>query len=219
MAKEEEREPFNLSPLSFFQYSLGCRFLDEKNKFLPEGKFLEPYLLPETTLLSGESPFAQVAMGWNREGLAFTVEAKRPTLRCSFPQITKGDSVELFIDTRDMKTTGHNTRFCHHFFFLPEAIEGHSRGELTHFRSEEAHPLCDSSLLQLEVKNSAKGYCLKIFIPTQCLHSYDPEEFPRCGFTYRINRFNGEPQNFSASSADYAIEQQPSLWSSVSFLP
>jgi len=32
----------------------------------------------------------------------------------------KGDSIELFIDTRDSKKAGFITKFCHHFIFFPD---------------------------------------------------------------------------------------------------
>jgi hypothetical protein len=57
---------------------------------------------------------------------------------------------------------------------------------------------------------------MKIFIPSQALYGYDVKQFDRLGFTYRINRTGGKPQHFSVNSQDYQIEQQPSLWSSIS---
>ena len=54
---------------------------------------------------------------------------------------------------------------------------------------------------------------LQIFIPAECLHGYDPEQFDRLGFSYRINRYALPPQHFSVVTKEYQIEQQPSLWS------
>lgn len=56
---------------------------------------------------------------------------------------------------------------------------------------------------------------MKIFIPSQCLYGYDPKQFDRLGFTYRINRAGGQPQHFSVISQEYQIDQQPSLWGSI----
>lgn len=214
---EDEQQPFGLSPLSFFQVGCDCRYLEGRAAELPKDRVA--YLLPTTAFLSGEMAFAKVAMGWNEEGIALHIAIDRGELRCFFPEIVRGDSVELFIDTRDVKTSGYNTRFCHHFFFLPEAVEGIQAAERTHFRGEDAHPLCEESLLQVSIEHRPASYAMKIFIPAQCLIGYDPSQFDRCGFTYRINRFGGTPQHFSAASDDYAIEQQPSLWSSMSFVP
>lgn len=214
---EDEQQPFGLSSLSFFQVGCDCRYLGAQATQLP--KELSAYILPTTAFLSGEMAFAEIAMGWNEEGIAFHIAADRgEQLRCFFPEVVRGDSIELFIDTRDVKTSGYNTRFCHHFFFLPEAVEGIQAGERTHFRGEDAHPLCDAGLLQVSTVQKPASYAMKIFIPAQCLIGYDPSQFARCGFTYRINRCGGAPQHFSAASADYAIEQQPSLWSTMSFV-
>ncbi len=209
-----EREDFSLSPINFFQISADCLKLKGKVTSLAKAKGNE-YALPETSSLTNEENFASVFMGWNEEGIEVQVVVEKPVEHCHYPEITKGDSVEFFFDTRDVKTSGFNTRFCHHFYFLPEAVEGHMKGEITKFRTEDSHELCDSDDLTLRVNKSSKGYSLHIFIPKQCLHGYDPDQFQRLGFTYRINRSNDEPQHFSVVSSEYQIEQQPSLWSSL----
>jgi hypothetical protein len=135
--------------------------------------------------------------------------------RVTYPDIARGDSVELFFDTRDVKTSGFNTRFCHHFFFLPEAVDGHQAGEITRFRTEDIHELCDPKELKVKSQLKSNSYQMQIFIPAHCLHGYDSEQFDRLGFTYRINRPDGPSQHFSVVTDDYQVEQQPSLWSSV----
>lgn len=201
---------FSLSPVNFFQIGIDCHHT-------PAGTPLkgEKYRLPDTSALCGEETFAIVSMGWSKEGIEALVNVDRPIGQCSFPDVTQGDSVELCFDTRDVKTSGFNTRFCHHFYFLPEAVEGNQAGEITRFRTEDTHELCDSKELKVITQSSSKKYSMRIFIPSQCLHGYDPDQFDRLGFTYRINRFGGEPQHFSVVSSEYQIEQQPSLWSSV----
>lgn len=201
---------FSLSPINFFQLGIDCHYV-EPGAPLKGDK----YRLPDTSVLCGEKHFATVSMGWNKEGIEVLVNVDHPIEQCSFPDVTQGDSVELCFDTRDVKTSGFNTRFCHHFYFLPEAVEGNRAGEITRFRTEDTHELCDSKELKVSTQSSAKKYTMKIFIPSQCLHGYDPDQFDRLGFTYRINRFHGEPQHFSVVTEEYQIEQQPSLWSSV----
>jgi hypothetical protein len=206
-----ENEAFSLNPVHFFALSCDCRYLPRKEQF----PSLTKYALPSTDRLTREEIFAKVAMGWNEEGVALHIRVNQPALRSCYPDLEQGDSIELFFDTRDLKSTGFNTRFCHHFFFLPQAVDGVSKGEKTHFRTEDSHPLCDSQLLQTQVQLRKEGYDLKIFIPALCLNGYDPKQFDRLGFTYRINRTAGDPQHFSVVSQDYQIDQQPSLWGSV----
>jgi len=202
---------FSLLPVSFFGLSIDCHHLSTKNS----RPSLTQHLLPSTHQICNEETFAKVAMGWNEDGIGLTIAFEQPFKKSFFPEVNKGDSVEIFIDTRDVKTSGFNTRFCHHFFFLPEPFEGQSAGEMTHFRTEDSHELCDARLLGCQATFSPKNYSMNIFIPRECLHGYDRAQFDRLGFTYRINRLGGKSQHFSASSNEFSIEQQPSLWSSV----
>ncbi|MDP1880347.1 MAG: hypothetical protein Q8K60_05355 [Parachlamydiaceae bacterium] len=200
-----------LSPIHFFTLQADCHSL-LKAKDNPD---MTKHLLPLTKDLTREESFANVAMGWHPEGLAFQIQVSEKHTQSFYPNLEKGDSIELWIDTRDVKTSGFNTRFCHHFFFLPVLIDGIDKGEITHFRTEDSHPLCDEKLLLSKVTMKKNGYHIQIFIPSQCLYGYDPNQFDRLGFTYRINRAEGEPQHFAVISPDFQIEQQPSLWGSL----
>lgn len=212
-----EDKPIQLTPAGFFALGFDCRRLPAAAKGSdphPMPSFPK-YALPDTSFLCHEKSFAEVAMGWSEDGLAFQAKVKASPIQSSFPSIENGDSIELMIDTRDLKSAGFNTRFCHHFFFLPQTIEGHTAGEITRFRTEDIHPLCDPSDLYSQAKVAGKEYAVKIFIPAKCLLGYDPRQFDRLGFTYRINRFSGASQHFSVVTEEYPIDQQPSLWSSI----
>jgi hypothetical protein len=201
----------SLNPVNFFALACDCRYLAKKEK---TPSFSQD-TLPSTHRLTQEHSFSKVAMGWHEEGLGFQVQVDQPFTRAVYPDFKRADSIELFIDTRDLKSAGFNTRFCHHFFFLPQPVEGVSCGEITHFRTEDSHSLCDPQLLVSQTNATKNDYKIKIFIPSQCLHGYDPKQFDRLGFTYRINRVGGKPQHFSVVSQDYPIDQQPSLWASL----
>jgi len=208
MADEQD---FSLTPIHFFAISGECKRLSKAETAPP----LASHQLPSTADLCDEQEFADVAIGWHENGLGFNIHVDSPFTKSVFPDIAKGDSVELMIDARDMKSAGFNTRFCHHFFFLPKETEGRIAGEITRFRTEDRHPLCDSNLLKCETKMGSDSYSMKIFIPADCLYGYDPKQFDRIGFTYRINRAGDSPQHFSVSSNEFNIGQQPSLWASL----
>lgn len=210
----EEEFP-GLAPINFLQIEGSCPYIKTPPLPHPKEKTGKGYLLPDTSVLCCEEHFAEVSLGWNKEGLCALICVDQPLSRTIYPEIQQGDSVELFIDTRDIKTSGYNTRFCHHFYFLPEAFEGHQAGEITRFRTEESHSHCDPTLLKVKTLATKSGYSMQIFIPTECLHGYDPEQFNRIGFTYRINRPNGQSQHYTALTNEYRIEEQPSLWSSL----
>lgn len=212
---KEQDELITLTPINFFQLKLTCPYLEEKT-IPPLTKPLHKrYLLPDTSDLCSEEKFADVYLGWSMDGISLRVEVNKKVEKVILPEITTCDSVEVFIDTRDIKTSGYNTRFCHHFYFLPEAFEGRFAGEITRFRTEDSHPLCDHNDLKALSHLTKKNYALKIFIPTHCLIGYDPTQFKRIGFTYRINRPMDYPQHFSVCSEEFKIEEQPSLWSSI----
>lgn len=214
-------EPYEIAafnPVNFFQLAVDCLQLPAPKKnaadFVLDGKNFAAYRLPSTTELTNDPSFAEVALGWRLDGVEACVKVARPFNKVCYPQVHLGDSVELFIDTRDIKTSGYNTRFCHHFFFLPEALEGRQAGELTRFRSEDAHELCDPDELRVKSVVKKNEYTLHVFIPATCLQGYDPDQFGRLGFTYRINHA-GYSQHFSVVTQEYQLEQQPSLWSSL----
>lgn len=212
-----DEETFSLAPINFFQISADCRSLPTEFPALTSKNY-HKYQLPNTSALCAEDHFAEIAMGWNKEGLEIFAYVNVTYQESYYPEVTRGDSIELFIDTRDVKTSGFNTKFCHHFFFLPEAVEGHHAGEITRFRTEDRHEHCDPSELVVRSEIKSKHYILNIFIPNQCLQGYDPAQFNRLGFSYRINRSSGPSQHFSVVSEEFQIEQQPSLWSSLKII-
>ncbi len=196
-----------LVPVHFVQIQADCfagKRLSDKHR------------LPDLSKLNGLRSFADLSIGWSEEGVRMRVVIEGAFNEPDFPNFQTADSIELFFDTRDVKTTGYNTRFCHHFYFLPEAVQHDGNrivaGEATRFRTEDVHALCDGD--KLEIKKGKKGI-FEIFIPAECLHGYDPGQFNRMGFTYRINRINNTSQYFSANDEDFSIEQQPSLWASL----
>lgn len=205
-----------LTPVNFFSLEFDCFYLPRE---FAGKKLNEPaYTLPDTSKLCLEEAFAKLSMGWNEEGLYFLCLVNTPFRDAFYPAINRGDSLELFIDTRAVKKTGFCDKFCHHFFFLPKEVDGMKAGEITRFRGDDSHEICNSKELHLESDIHKRGYSLKIFIPSYCLHGYDPVECDRLRFTYRINRCDGAPQHFSATSDEYAIEQYPSLWSRVALI-
>jgi hypothetical protein len=204
-----------LAPIEFF--SIEAELLYSKSP--PSSKLMRRrFLLPDTSEWLGEEHFADMAAAWNESGLFFDLFVGKPFEEAFYPHFTEGDAVELFLDTRDLKTAGFATRFCHHFLFLPRAIQGIQAQELTHFRTEDNHPLCDAADLQVSATFSKNSYDLRIFIPAHCLHGYDPSSFERIGFTYRIHRFKGLPQHFSLSSQHFTLEQHPRLWATFKFI-
>lgn len=200
-----------LSPVQFFGLTADCQFL--RGALKPE----KGYLLPSTNDLLDEETFADVYTAWNFEKLCFYFAVHRPFQKVT-DDFRKGDSIELFIDTRDLKTKGVVTRFCHHFVFFPVEVKNFYGQEITRFRNEDTHRLCHPEDLQVSPDLDDDSYRIAIEIPAHCLHGYDPLSFSRIGFTYRINRFEAPPQHFAVSSEEYNIEQHPATWGTLKLL-
>lgn len=198
----------SLSPLSFLSFKVPCFY--SKNSILAK-----KYLLPSFSRWSDEEEFARVYLGWDEERLICNMEAKTAFEGSLFHNFRKGDSFEIFIDTRDLKQKSLVTRFCHHFVFFPEKTGGVFARETTKFRTEDMHPLCDPFELFVESDIKPNNYRMQLEIPKTVLIGYDPKGFTRLGFSYRINRDGRSPQHFTVSSYEYSIEESPSLWTSL----
>jgi len=203
----------SLCPVQFFGISADCLFLG-KGSIKADKRFL----LSSTTDLLDEEQFADVYAAWNFEKLFFLIDVHVPFQTLGDGDIRKGDSVELFIDTRDLKSKGTISRFCHHFVFYPAELQGFYGREATRFRNEDVHRLCHPEDLNVVPKVKAKSYSLEIEIPAQCLIGFDPMTFPRLGFTYRINRTDAPPQHFAVSSEEFVIEQHPATWGTLKLI-
>jgi len=170
------------------------------------GKFEKRHFLPKLCELMGEEFFADVAAGWSETGLHLLIQAE-----CSMHE---SNSVELFIDTKNLKTAKTTHRFQHHFLFYPERHEGIQAKEITSFRTEDRHPLAHSDELEIKTKVTAKGYEMTLFIPEKCLVGNLPEMGGAMGFTYRINRDKYSSQHFGLSD-NSKFEIYPYMWPSV----
>lgn len=184
-------------------------FFHLRAEVLQEGKkrLNSQYFLPDTTGLLGERKFADLAFAWSPQGLTAYAQVKKT--------LEEGDYLELFIDTRDLKTTSVLTRFCHHFLFYPEEVEGTQALEVTRFRGDDKHELAASTLFNVKTVVKKNTYTMDIRIPKEALYGYDPKEFMRLGFCYRFVRKNGEPQHFGVSSHFFTLEKHPALWASL----
>lgn len=198
-----------LMPMQFFGLVSDCPYL--KGSLKPHSS----YLLPSTADCLDEETFADLYCGWNEEKFSLFADIHVPFKTIGESDFRKGDSLEIFIDTRDLKSKAVVSRFCHHFVFFPVQHQGCFGREISRFRNEDTHSLCPSEDLEVEADLGKDRYSLLIDIPAHCLFGYEPQAFPKLGFTYRLNRAEGPAQHFSVSSEQYAIEQHPALWATL----
>ena len=165
----------------------------------------EKHILPNLSQLNESDYYSPVYIGWSEDGLR--IEVDYPNQEFSQEE----DRIELFIDTRDNKQGNYPTKFCHHFLIYPEQVEGLFGKELTKFRGEDTHDLANPKLFQVSIREKRKQKTVEIFIPKEALSGYDPEQFNRIGFTYRVHARDEESQLFS-TSPQFSIEQNPCLF-------
>jgi len=206
MALGEKFPP--IAPIHFFRLNVDLKYGKEITRRL----FGKGYLLPDTSSFLGEEHFADVAWSWHEGGIEVQVQAHKKFEEAVYPKYEEGDAIELFIDTCDLKDAGFPTRFCHHFLILPQEVQGVRALELTRFRNEDSHPLCDAAEIKVEAEMSAREYTVHIHLPSEILHGYDPNGFDKLGLTYCIHRPKGESQHFAVSSKYVQVAQHPSLW-------
>lgn len=203
----------SLLPMDFFSLECPIPYLEHFER-MP--KNLEKYALPDTSFLLSEEVFGRLSLYWNEEALMGDVEVNKALEEVRYPEVEEGDSLELFIDTRNIKTAGFATKFCHHLVLFPEAYQGIYGKELTHFRSEDAHPVLESlEEVEVHTEKSKRKYRMRFCIPKSNFCGFEPLSFTSLGFTYRLNGFRQKPQHFSVSSYYYNIAQQPSLWATL----
>lgn len=197
--------PFH--PLDFFQWRV--KILEYKDRFI------KGHQLPLFDL----EPFSQCACGYSLNAFHLRFQIARTMKEACFPDYQRGDRIEIFIDTRSVKTARYLTRYCHHFvcFFEPIELDGKAvqAVEVTRFRGEEQHPLCDPS--QIEVSTTCKKGITEMVVlfPKEILVGFEPLQFRKMGFSFKVTTAAGETQVWGAASEDFPIEQQPQLWPTV----
>lgn len=197
-----------LSLLPFFALEIDCF------SCRPGSRLSKTHQLPSLAPYFGEEEFVTVYLGWNEEGLLFRFDIRAPVQKC-LSDFRRGDSAEVFLDMRDVKTTSAISSYHHHFVFFPEAVGGVLGKEVTRFGQDDMHALCNPSELHIDAAVGHKGYVLEVAIPRQALHGYDPSRFDRFGFTYKINRFHAPAQHFSVMSEEYVIERNSPFWATM----
>lgn len=201
-------------PLHFFDISYRVAYLSSKKDEIRKKK----YLLPSTSKYLSEKERGEFYLGWNEKGISICAEIKAEEVELSFPEYRRGDCLELFFDTRNIKSSGYVTKFCHHFVVFPLPIDGHYIKEVTRFRNEDMHILASAEDFKISVKISKVSYLIDLFIPSKCLYGFDSTRFDKLGFTYRINVKNEEPSHFSLSSKELSIERNPFFWSTLTLV-
>lgn len=181
--------------------------------------FDDRFLLPNLAALDGGPQFAELRVGWNPDGIGFSVlvSGKQSAPRCDFEKPSASDGLQLWIDTRNTQTVHRATRYCHHFCLLPCGGPDPSAAvgvQLPVARAREDAPLCEPDDLLVASEADSDGYRLEAWLPQSVLHGFDPVDQPRLGFCYRVLDAELGSQTLSVEG-DYPFASDPSLWSTL----
>ena len=210
----------SLLPTRFlFRFSAPCRYRDPL--WSDDGAQLdESYRLIGLAELDEPAAWADVRAAWSEAGVALWVrvrgKSQPPWCRESRPE--DSDSLQAWIDTRDVHNVHRASRFCHRFVFLP----GGAGPRLTEpvalslpiNRARELSNPTPPKALRARCEVQSGGYILEAFIAAEALTGFDPADHPRLGFTYAvIDREMGE-QTFAIGSP-MPYREDPSLWATL----
>ena len=164
----------------------------------------------------------QFFVAWNEEGICLQVNAEKknfPSQPGTLTDPTKGDRIDFFIDTRDLKTNHRASKFCHRFTLLPPGTRGKRKQSALMIEQEISGNRTYREMTQPEQiptwdSSSKEGYQVSCWISKAYLEGYDPEHVSSLGFYYVMydgeysTRLFGVGENFPATT-------DPSLWPSL----
>jgi hypothetical protein len=209
-----------LLPARFlFRFSAPCQYKDPL--WTNDGAQLnETHRLIGLAELEERTAWADVWAAWSEAGLAIRVcvrgKQQPPWCRAGRPE--DSDSLQVWIDTRDVHNVHRAGRFCHRFIFLPGGAGRHLEQPVAEQapinRSREQPQPIAAGTLKARCKIHADGYVLEALIPAEALTGFDPAEHPRLGFTYAvIDRELGQ-QTFGVGHP-MPYQEDPSLWATL----
>jgi hypothetical protein len=208
-----------LSKRFLFRFSVPCRYRDPV--WEPEAAGLdETYRLASFAELEDRPNWADIRAAWSEDGLAFAVivTGKRQDPWCRTTRPEDSDSVQIWIDTRDVHNIHRATRFCHRFLFMPTGGGSGLSDPVAqwipinrareHPRAIKGNDVLATSRIQRD------GYLLEAFVAAEALTGFDPQEHPRLGFNYAVTDRELGEQTFSAGSPT-PYQEDPSLWATL----
>ncbi|MDA0747957.1 MAG: hypothetical protein O2954_15660 [bacterium] len=202
---------------AFFEFACACLYRENAPKI--DGKLSdwdERYLLTDLGVLDGREPFANVYAGWNDGGVYLAVDVLRAVeMETDVKRPLRGDGLQVWVDTRDVRTAHRASRYCHHFYFLP--AKGSRKpvgGQVRIRRARSQGKPCDPSHLEVACSTTRSGYRMEMKLPAEVLTGFDPEENTRLGFTYLLRDRKLGRQYWTADEP-LPVSYDPSLWGTL----
>ena len=182
------------------------------------GEWTDDHLLPRIAL-EDPQPYATVWAGWSTSGLGLAFRVPRTRAPRVLPKRpTEGDCIEIYIDTRDVRTAHRASRYCHKFVVAPAG--GPGRGRLPLFEHQEIPralgmpPQVEADAVKIGARVTERQYTLEMFLPAAALNGYDVEENRRLGLAYLIRDIENGVQSWPHGEV-LPVGMDPSLWATV----
>lgn len=174
------------------------------------------FRMPDLMELEVREAFADVYAAWSERGLYLAVHVRKAAgANVDRRRPLQGDGLQVWVDTRDVRSAHRASRYCHHFYFLPGTGRAKPRGGQTRIRRARAHSqLCDSSELPVACDASGTGYRLEVHLPSKTLTGFDPDENRLFGFTYLLQDRKQGRQWWTADEP-LPVSYDPSLWGTI----
>lgn len=205
---------------AFFQVSFPCLFRSDPPKI--DGAFNDwddTFLVPDLGSLDGQNPFGQIYMAWNDRGLYFGLQVMGES-KCDVDEKRplRGDGLQIWIDTRDVRNAHRGSRYCHHFCFWPESGKISAGGRQFRLRRARAQArIQDSGMFQVASETLDLGYQMEIHIPADAMTGFDPDENNRLGFSYVLKDKKLGRQFWTADEI-LPVSYDPSLWGTAELI-
>ncbi len=218
----EQTESLIIPSEFYFQTTFEIPFQDDLEGPITGGDHPQvsvplPYLMFER---AGNKPLGTVYVAWNDHGIAINAELELPQQE-NEAEGSGRPELDLFIDTRDMKSNKRVNRFCHHFQLLfpaqgvkkllPERIK---QIALTHTQSKNSA----DARHEIPTVGTIQGdrQIVSCWLSKKVLNGFDPKNVPSIGFFYLIkpDRPQADNQPYGLSE-DFPYAADPSLWPSL----
>jgi hypothetical protein len=211
----------DISPRAFFRFSVPVQRAPAKLRIDGDLKeWSEEHLLPDLTAIEGKPGYAKVYAGWSPEGLSLALHVpNKKKVHCDLRNLLRGDGLILWLDTRDSRMVHRATQYCHSLRVYPRGPKPSDRTPVIQrqrvtWQPELQPPKFDEKKMKAATFVGKGFYNLELFMPSDSLHGYAPEECARLGlFVQVVDHEHGE--QFWPCPAPLPFWQDPSLWAAV----
>ena len=210
-----------LLPHAFlFHFSVPCARVADlpKRGTWPIGTAAAP--LPLFSALDQGASNVVLRAAWNEGGFGVAAEVKGRTMppHAKADELSAGDGLHVWIDTRNAQGAHRAGRFCHRFALLPAVGRGKSARPMVAAieipRAREPAPAGDLTAVRLQSEVTSTGYRIEAWFPAATLNGYDPENSSRIGFHAVVKDSELGDRSLTVGE-DFPTDHDPSLWTTL----